>query len=419
MKALPGKRFLTILAAITAAGAVLRLAWIWSQIPTPDDAEVVWTAWNYVLHGQNWPTMAHHPVLRNLMVFATTKLFGGSILGVKGLSILMGILLVAVTGLLVRRATRDERAGLFAAGIVALDGVQIVYSRLGVNDIHAAFFAVVGVWLTVEALRAKDTRSWRWLVPLAGLSFGLGTAEKFYALPLLAVAIALLGYSAWKRRSVSEGLLTGAALVPLPFLVYLLTYIPWFGRGYSLPEWGGYQAALVQAMANFSRPAVGFRANDHAIWWFVQPFYGHDEIAVTAAQQIQLSVAVGNPLVWLAVLPAVAYSLLTAQQRRHDALLLLFFAAAYLPLALTTRQIWTLSAVAVIPFAAGIVGSVTAGLSRRFGAPVAWVYGALVVATSLALYPLAIGHALDFGYLQPIVAQVGDYLAPFQGMASP
>jgi dolichyl-phosphate-mannose-protein mannosyltransferase len=419
VKAVPGKRFLAILSAITAAGAVLRLALIWSQIPTPDDAEVVWTAWNYVLHGQNWPTMAHHPVLRNLMVFATTKLLGGSILGVKGLSLLMGTLLIAVTGLLVRRATRDERAGLFAAGIVALDGVQIVYSRLGVNDIHAAFFSVLAVWLTVEALRAKDTRSWRWLVPLSGLSFGLGAAEKFYALPLLAVAIALLGYSAWKRRSASEGLLTGAALVPLPFLVYLLTYVPWFGRGYSLPEWGRYQVALVEAMAAFKRPAVGFRANDHAIWWFIQPFYGHDEVAFTASQQLQVSVAVGNPLVWLAVLPAVAYSLLSADQRRRDALLLTFFAASYLPLALSTRQIWTLSAVAVIPFAAGIVGSVTAGLSRRFGNRAAWVYGALVIVTSLALYPLAIGHALDFSYLQPIVKQVGDYMAPFQGMTSP
>ncbi len=410
MKAFPGRRFIKILAGITLAGAVLGVAFIGSQAFTPDDAQVVWTALNYVMNGQTFPTMPHHPVLRNLMVFLTTSAFGGTVLGVKSLSLLFGSMLVPVTGLLVRRASKDDRAGLFAAAIVALDGVQIVYSRTAINDIHAALFAVVGVWLTVEALRAESTRSWRWLVPLAGLSFGLGAAEKFYALPLLAVSMALLVFSAWKRRCADEALLAAMALGPLPFLVYLLTYIPWFGRGYDLSEWVRYQAALIDAMSSFTRPAVGFRANDKAVWWFLRPFYGHDEVAFTAAHQVQLSVAVGNPFVWLAVLPAVGYSLLSPQQRRRDALLLTYFLAAYLPFVLSGRQIWVLSSVAVIPFAAGVLGSVLAGLSRRLGTRLTWVYASVVLVTSLLLYPLAIGRALDFSYLQPIVVSVGDYL---------
>jgi dolichyl-phosphate-mannose--protein O-mannosyl transferase len=363
--------------------------------------------------------MSHHPVLRNLMVYATTNVFGGTVLGVKGLSLLFGTLIVPVTGLLVRRASRDDRAGLFAAGIVALDGVQIVYSRQAINDVHASLFALIGVWLTVEALRSKDTASWKWIVPLAGLSFGLGAAEKFYALPLLALSMLLLVFSAWKRRCGDEALLAAMALGPLPFLVYLLTYIPWFGRGYDLPEWVLYQLRLIDAMASFSRPAVGFRANDEPLWWFLKPFYGHDEVAFTAAHQAHLSVAVGNPFVWLAVIPVVVYALLNEAQRRRDALLLAFFFAAYLPLAFSARQIWALSSVVVIPFAAGLIGSVLAGLSRRHGSRVAWVYGTIVVASSLLLYPLAIGRALDFGYLKPVVVQVGDYLAPHAGVNQP
>jgi dolichyl-phosphate-mannose--protein O-mannosyl transferase len=410
MKTLPGRRFITVLSAITVTGAALRFAWIGSQTPTQDDAQVAWTAWLYTLHGQTWPTMAHHPVLRNLMVFVSTRLFGGSVLGVKGLSLLFGTLLVVVTGLLVRRAARDDRAGLIAAGIVALDGVQIVYSRQAINDVHAALFAVLGAWLTVEALRAENTRCWRWLVPLAGLAFGLGAAEKFYALPLLATAAVLLGYSAWKRQSAGEGLLVAAALGPLPFLVYLLTYIPWFRRGYDLPEWIRYQASLINAMATFTRPSVGFRANNRAAWWFLRPFYGHDEVAITASHQVQLSVGVGNPVVWLAVLPAVGYSLLTPEQRRRDALLLTFFFASYLPLVLSSRPIWVLSSVAVTPFAAGLLGSVVSAFSRRYGPKVLLVYGSAVLVTSLMLYPLSIGRALEFGYLRPIVVQVGDYM---------
>ncbi len=415
MRPLPGRRFLVILGWITLAAAVLRIAFIGSQAVTPDDAQVAWTALSYVLGGQTFPTMPHHPVLRNLMVYATTSVFGGSVIGIKGLSLLFGTLIVPVTGLLVRRASRDDRAGLFAAGIVALDGIQIVYSRQAINDVHAAFFALLGVWLTVEALRAKDTASWKWIVPLAGLSFGLGTAEKFYALPLLVLATGLLMFSAWKRRCGDEALLAAVAMGPLPFLVYLLTYIPWFGRGYSVVEWVRYQAALIDAMAKFERPPIGFRANDEPLWWFLKPFYGHDEVAYTAAHQAQLSVGVGNPFVWLAVIPIVGYALINEEQRRRDALLLAFFFAAYLPVALSTRQVWALSSVVVIPLAAGIIGSVLAGLSRRYGTRVAWVYGAIVVTTSLLLYPLAIGKALDFPYLRPIVVQVGDYASPEGG----
>lgn len=419
MRALPGRRFLVILGWITLAAAVVRLAFIGGQATTPDDAQVAWTAWGYVLHGQTFPTMSHHPVLRNLMIYGTTRMFGGSLLGIKGLSLLFGTLMVPVTALLVRRASRDDRAGLFAAGIVALDGLQIVYSRQAINDVHAAFFALVGVWLTVEALRAADTRSWRWIVPLAGLAFGLGIAEKFYALPLLAVAMVVLLFSAWKRRCGDEALLAAMALGPLPFVVYLLTYIPWFGRGYNVAEWVRYQGALLNAMSSFSRPAVGYRANDQAVWWFVKPFYGHDEVAITAAHQVQLSVGVGNPFVWLAVIPVLVYALVNPEQRRRDALLLAFFFAIYLPFVFSTRQIWALSSVAVVPFAAGIVGSVVAGLSRRHGTRVAWVYGTVVVATSLLLYPLAIGKALDFPYLQPVVRQVGAYTGLDNGGGAP
>lgn len=419
MRALPGRRFLVTLGWITLVAGALRIAFIGSQALTPDDIQVAWTAWGYVLDGQTFPTMSHHPVLRNLMVYATTNLFGGSVLGIKGLSLLFGTLIVPVTGLLVRRASRDDRAGLFAAGIVALDGIQIVYSRQAINDVHAAFFALLGVWLTVEALRSKDTRSWRWLVPAAGLSFGLGAAEKFYALPLLAAAVILLVFSAWKRRRGDEALLATMALGPLPLLVYVLTYIPWFGRGYDVPEWVRYQARLVGAMTSFSRPAVGYRANDEPLWWFIKPFYGHDEVALTAAHQVHLSVGVGNPFVWLAVLPVIGYALLNPEQRRRDALLLTFFFAAYLPFALSSRQIWALSSVIVIPFAAGIIGSVLAGLSRRYGAQVVLVYGTIVVASSLLLYPLAIGKALDFAYLRPVVVQVGDYVSPGGGSGAP
>lgn len=410
MRLVPGRRFAVVLAAIMLAGAVLRLGWIVSQAPTVDDAEVAWTAVNYVLHGQPMPTMPFHPPFRNLLVYVSTWLFGGSVLGVKGFSLLFGVLLIGVTGLFVRRVVRDDRAGMWAAGLVALDVVMIDYSRQAIQEVHVAFFIVLGAWLAVEALRAESTREWRWLVPLAGLSFGLGVASKFYALAPMALAAGLLLADARRRKAGAEALLVGASLGPLPFLTYLLTWTPWFGRGYSLAEWLRFQGAIVEAMVTHTRPPVAFMAFNRPALWFLAPFYGFVDVAMAQAGP-QVIIAVGNPLVWLAMLPAVAYSLLTPAQRRRDALLLAFFAVTYAPLALSPRPVWLLSSVAVFPFAAGVLGSVVSGLSRRFGPRVAWAYGSLVLVTSLLLYPLAIGRSLDVPYLQPVVSRMGDYMA--------
>ncbi|MFA5843280.1 MAG: phospholipid carrier-dependent glycosyltransferase [Coriobacteriia bacterium] len=410
---MPGRRFTVILAVTVLAAAVLRLAWIGGQAPTPDDTFVAWTAHNYVAHGQPNPTMPFHPVLRNLLVDASMRVFGGSALGVKGFSLLFGILLVAVTGLFVRRAARDDRAGLIAAALVAVDIVQIDFSRQAIQEVHAAFFAMLGAWLAVEALRGEDTHRWRWLLPFAGVSFGLGVASKFYVIPALLLSMVLLIWSAWKRREPENVLLTVSSLGLLSFLVYLLTYIPWFGRGYGLGEWVRFQAAVIVTMVKHTRPAYAYLAYNKPSLWFIRPFYGYADPAITTAGRVQLTIAVGNPFVWLAVLPATVYSLIKRPQLRRGALLLAFFLAAYAPLALSKRPIWLLSSVAVFPFAAGVLGSVVSALSRRYGMRVIRVYGSAVLVTSLLLYPLAIGRSLEFSYLRPVVAEMGDYQHPF------
>jgi 4-amino-4-deoxy-L-arabinose transferase-like glycosyltransferase len=410
VRATPSRRFAIVLAGIVLAGAFLRLGWIVAQVPTTDDSFVAWTATNYVTRGEPGPTMSMHPVLRNFLVYASMKAFGGSVFGVKGFSLLFGILLVGVTGLLVRRAVRDERAGLIAAALVALDIVQIDYSRQAIQEIPTAFFVVTGIWLVVEALRSEDTRCWSWLLPIAGVTFGFGVASKYYAVPPLALSIGLLLYASWRRRRAAEAVVAGVALGPLAFLTYLLTYIPWFGRGYDLGEWVRFQSAAVQAIASHTKPAVSYLAFNRPSLWFLQPFYGYVDVGF-AATGLQVTIAAGNPFVWLAVLPAAAYSVMNRAQRRRDTLLLAFFAATYLPFALSPRPVWLLSSVVVFPLAAGIMGSVLSALARRFDKRLVLAYGCVAVVTSLLMYPLAIGRALDFAYLRPVVARMGDYMS--------
>lgn len=402
------------LLAMTLAGLLLRVWGVLGQPPFVDDVAVALSAGNWVQHGQAGPSMPFHPRLRDALVSVSLGLFGPSALGVKGWSLLFGALCVPLVGLLVWRLSKNATATLLAAGLVAVDIVQIGYSRQAIQETQTAFFVLLGTWLVVEAVVAGPSRRWRWLLPVAGLAYGLGVASKFYAIPPLLVSLAVLLWGSWKRRRWDEALFAVIALVGVSFLAYLLTWAPWFGRGYSIGDWVVYQRAMIESMVTHTRD-YGFVKFDEPALWFIRPFTGYADFAVTPDGSGHLSVATGNPLVWLAVLPAVAYSLIVKRSRKSHQLLQAYFWAMYLPLAVTSRPIWVLSSVAVMPFAFAILALVAADVGRRFGRGIVYGYAAVALVTSLALYPLAIGRSLDFEYLQPIVRQMGDYASHMRG----
>ncbi len=404
----PGPPFRAKLATVTGLGFVLRIIGLASYLPTRDDLLAVWTADFYMTAGQPYPIMPFHPVLRNIVTWLSLEVFGRGAVGAKAPSVLLGTLLIAVVALLVRAAGRSERAALIAAALVALDPLLMDYSRQVIQEVHAAFFGVTGAWLAAEYVRRDEIgRSGRWwLLPLSGLAFGLGIASKAYVFAPLIVSVAMLAARAWRLRSVEESAFIASSLAVLPFTVYLLTYLPWFGRGYDLGEWFAFQAAAFQAMVTHTKPLVGFFANSRPALWFIVPLYSYADFAMTQAGP-QLAIGVGNPVTWLAVLPAVIHVLASRERRKRDRWLLALFVTSYVPLAISPRPVWVLSAVAVVPFAMTIVASavddvITAGRARSAG-----VYLAAALISAGLLYPAATGSALRFEYLRPLVRTLG------------
>lgn len=407
----PGMSFVAKLAAVTGIGFVLRVIGLASYLPTRDDLLAVWTADFYMTSGQPYPIMPFHPVLRNVLTWLSHEVFGRGAVGAKAPSVLLGTLLIAAVGMLVRATGRSERVALIAAAFVALDPLLIDYSRQVIQEVHAACFGVVGAWLAAEYMRQdeldrQDEKDRWWLLPLAGLAFGLGTASKAYVFAPLLVSGGMLAARAWRRRSAEEGAFLVGSLVAVPFMVYLLTYLPWFGRGYDLGEWFAFQAATFQAMVMHTKPLVGFFANSRPALWFVVPLYSYADFAMTR-DGAQLAIGVGNPITWLAVLPAVGYLLASRERRRRDALPLALFLASYLPLAGSPRPVWLLSAVAVVPFAMMIVASAVDDAIAVGRKRVAAAYLVAVLVGAALLYPAATGSALRFQHLRPLVRTLG------------
>lgn len=410
------RRFPFLVGAISLVGFFLRVLWLSSQPPSVDDFSVAITAINYMEAGQLGPTMWNHPALRNLLVYWSIQLFGSGVVGVKGWCVLFGTLSIPLLAVVTRRLAGSAAAALIAALLWTIEPLAIDFSRQGINDIYLAFFPLLGIWC---ALRHDEGSPPRWLVA-SGVAFGLGLASKWSVVFPMAVTGGLLLSSLYRAR-LGAPRLAGrlsflvCSLVVLPLTVYLLTFYPWFGRGYSLAEW----PILQKAMYRETKLHTGYHETiqgDHRAWeWFVRPVTYKETFFVRTDEQeplrspnveenVVLLLAVANPLVWLMVLPAGAWTAWRAIRTRDRMLcyMVVLFVISYLPFAAAQRPVWVNTAVAVLPFAFMLLGYALRDIlgsstSRR---RVLAVYLAVVLIISAPLYLLAIGKGLRIPYLR-------------------
>jgi 4-amino-4-deoxy-L-arabinose transferase-like glycosyltransferase len=379
---------------VTLVALVLRGWGLTGQPVHGDDLLAGATARNFVEFGWPGPTMWQHPRLRDLLVHWSTGALGANPWGLKVWSVLLGTLCVPATGYLVRVVGGSRTGAILAAAIVATDPLHVDFSRQAINDVYVAFFPLAAILaLLVYAERRRP-----WQIVVAGLLLALGMASKWStAFPFAAAAAmtlpAVVAAAGPGRARFAEIALDLAALVLLPATVYLLTFWPWFGRGHDLLEFIRFQGAmgtLAATQTGFAGTMVeGYQGYLIGAWrWFLQPVWWVDAIPPTRpGGSVLFLPGVGNPLTWLATLPAVGWASWRWLRSRDRAagILLVLFLAAYLPFVLVPRPIWANAAVIVVPFWAALVGPAAASLWKRSRVLVA-AWAAVAVAVALLLW---------------------------------
>jgi 4-amino-4-deoxy-L-arabinose transferase-like glycosyltransferase len=395
----PDRRLGAALAAVTLVALLLRTWGLGDQPIHADDLLAGTTARNFVEFGWPGPTMWHHPRLRDLLVHASIQAFGPNAWGLKIWSVLLGTLCVPATAALVRTLGGSGTGAVLAAAIVATDPLHVDFSRQAINDVYVAFFPVAAVL----AILAYARRRRAWMLVAAGLLLGLGLASKWSAAFPVGVAAALtipsvVAQAGSRRERTAELAFDAAALVLLPATVYVITFWPWFGRGHDLLEFVRFQGAMGTYAATTTGYAgtmvAGYQGWLVGAWrWFLEPVWWVDAVPSGPTGpglpgNVLFIPGVGNPLTWLATLPAAtwaAWRWLRARDRVAGMLLALW-AAAYLPFVIVQRPIWANAAVIVVPFWAALVGVAAARLRERCRAAVGgWAVASLVVALLLWL----------------------------------
>ncbi|HSD26859.1 MAG TPA: phospholipid carrier-dependent glycosyltransferase [Vicinamibacteria bacterium] len=338
------RRTLVLLGAIALAAALFRLPGL--SYPGSEYFDEVYhakTALQY-LRGEP-PTEWVHPPTAKLLIAVGVALFGYEPWAWRLAPALAGTLLAPVFFLLAHRVLATERAALLATLLLLLDGVYLVQSRVAMTNVFAVLFQLLAALLLVRAATADRPR----LGEMAALGLALGLAlstrwTSVFAWGFLGlVYLGLRRERAFRPRELALGFL---AFALLPAVVYLVSYVPWMEQAHprGLVGWWTRVRDVVVIQRGIWRYHADLSATHSYFspWWtwplLVRPtwyFWWSGEGWVRGI------VALGNPAIWWASIPAAAWAAATGVRWRDPRRL---FAGAgffflYVPWGLSPRTL--------------------------------------------------------------------------------
>ncbi len=196
----------TLVGAIVLVGFLLRVIapWYAPHGWRDDELSSALVVTGHVLEGDfriYYPDASGHEGLYEYAQAATMLIFGPSVWGIRGPSILFGTVAVLLTYLLARNLSGWPTATV-AASLLAVSFWSLMYSRTGQRHISATVTMLLSFYFLWQAVRRAEegrSRALGWFA-LAGLAMGLGFYTYFAArgVPLIVGAWGLY-LLVWRR----------------------------------------------------------------------------------------------------------------------------------------------------------------------------------------------------------------------------
>ncbi len=274
-----------------------------------------------------------HPPLGKWLIGAGTELFGYDSFGWRLAPLVAGVASVALLYLVAHKLLGSTWAAAGAAGLLVIDPLHFVQSRVAMLDVFVPAFALAAfLFLLLDRDRmaarsegqgkGRRLRGWRLA---AGVAAGAATACKWSgALVLVAVIFLTIAWEIAARREDGEGrVLTRLLreetasivmwLVVAPVVVYALTYIGRLDGGWTVAPWAegswlhdfaGRQAYMfveqrdLSATHSYESPAWSWLLLKRAVSYYFKttPSGDYREVLVT-----------GSPFVWWSSILALIY----------------------------------------------------------------------------------------------------------------
>ena len=364
---------------------------------------------------------AVHPPLGKWLIGAGIELFGYDPFGRRVAVVAAGSLTIALTYVLGRRLLDSTMGALIGAGLLALDPLHFVQSRVAMLDVFVTGFGVA-VFLFLVLDRQAERRALRPWLAAAGAAAGAALATKWSgALVVMAAPVMVLVWDIGAARSRRErtwlaatlrrsGPVVGLWLVVLPTVVYAACHVGRLDGAVLATPWdqGAWLRALVERQAfmyDFHSTLGDTHAYQSPPWsWplLKRPVSYYFEVAGSGDYKEVL--ATGSPLVWWSSLVALGAAALSWLRRRDPArpegVILAGFAWSYAPwflLAGDRSAVFLFYLLPALPFMCLALALVAVRVSRTSGGTAAVGSFCAVAALLFAFYfPILSGTALPY-----------------------
>jgi dolichyl-phosphate-mannose-protein mannosyltransferase len=247
-----------------------------------------------------------HPPLGKFMMAAGIAIFGNVSLGWRAVPVFFGVALLGLVAFLARDSFKDRVAFLIAPVLFSLDGMLVVYSRIGLMDGVLLFFVLLVFFL---AIRAKGTVALIAIAVLLGMAVGI----KWIGIGILVPVAFVL----WRKKQLAEF----AWYVPISVVVY--------GLSVAAGDWVSHDPHPWLAMLEWHKQAFHYHLSLTAThpwssqWWswplMLRPVLFFYE--VDALGKVQIITSLGNPIIWwastAAVILSIAHMIQVGFRNRH------------------------------------------------------------------------------------------------------
>lgn len=380
---------------------------------TKDDGLFVSAAVSYMEHGNTENITWAHPPFNHILNYATMKMLGNNPYGWRLKNILLGSISSVLLLLVAFQIFHSYESSFLAGLLLSIDPLHIAYSRSTHSEIPVLCFFLLFFYLILIYLNDKKDYLF-----YAGLCLGLAMASKsYYAI----ASMITIGFTITRSFKESDNRYTeiiniSSKLILLPSVVYLLTYVPWFARGYDFME---FLQMKMDSLVELQSYSPSFFANYSVLrdggmpWeWFVKPLgYGwqfYDDGVFGG-----FSLFLNNPPIWMLTLPALFYTLYKTVKTRDVGFFLIIsiFMSTYLLLLILKRPIFNYSALTIVPFAYLFISFSVISVLHKFRNS-GLLYKLVIIMVSvwgLYLYPLAVGRIVPVALYRPIIMMTTIY----------
>lgn len=327
-----------------------------------------------------------HPPLGKLIIALGIKIFDDTPFGWRAMSAIFGTVLIPLI-YLAGKELAGKTVGLFAALIVALDGMILVYSRLGLMDIFLATFLIASFLFFLKFSKNQKVLN----LFLAGMFLGLAASVKYngFSLLVLLMVIGLVKRLPFKKFAYDYFLM----LIVVPIAIYL---------GFFLFNFHGPD--FFRQVYEWHRQSLNYNFHLDAThpygskWWSWFLLYRPIWLYFQNVDNKYIGVdGLGNPLGWwsaLVIVPLMIWAAL--KKEKTNIIILTAFLIFLVPWAFVKRVIFIYHAIPSFLFLSfGTAWWLEKILTKPYGKLVVGLFFAIMFMLFIYFLPIWIGWPLD------------------------